>query len=202
MADAHGIVLAAGAGRRFGQPKALARDASGTPWVELAVAMLTSAGCRGVTVVLGAEAERARALVPPGARIVTAADWRLGMSASLRAGLAAASHAEAAAALVTLVDLPGLPVEVARRVLGGGVSGRILRQAVFGGRPGHPVLIGRDHFAELAAGLEGDRGARAYLVEHGAEEVECGDLADGLDVDEPAGGPPTGSSAPPPDGTA
>ncbi|GAA4267493.1 nucleotidyltransferase family protein [Frondihabitans peucedani] len=200
MADAHGIVLAAGAGRRFGGPKALARDASGTPWIELAVAMLTSAGCHGVTVVLGADAERARALVPPEAGIVTAAHWQFGMSASLRAGLAAAAQTEAAAALVTLVDLPGLPVEVARRVLGREVSGRILRQAVFGGRPGHPVLLGRDHFAELVAGLEGDRGARGYLVEHGAEEVECGDLADGLDVDVPTGSTP--SSAAPADDTA
>jgi CTP:molybdopterin cytidylyltransferase MocA len=195
MAEVHGIVLAAGSGSRYGRAKALVRDADGTPWVQLAVELLRGAGSRGVTVVLGASAELARELVPMGVQVVVADEWESGMAASLRAGLSAADASDAVAALVTLVDLPDLPVSVALRVLDGGVTAAVLRQATFAARPGHPVLLGRDHWPALVAGLSGDRGARSYLVAHGVTEVECGDLGSGFDVDvlapEPATPDPT-----------
>jgi CTP:molybdopterin cytidylyltransferase MocA len=175
-----GIVLAAGAGSRLGMPKALVRAADAEPWVARATALLQLAGCERVVVVLGAESRMARQLVPPRATVVVAEDWAQGMSASLRAGLAAATGD---AALITLVDLPELPVEVVRRVLRGRPARTDLRQAVYGGRPGHPVLIGAAHWHAVAATVEGDRGARPYLVEFGVDEVECGDLWDGNDVD-------------------
>jgi CTP:molybdopterin cytidylyltransferase MocA len=106
------------------------------------------------------------------------------MSASLRAGLAAASGD---GALVTLVDLPDLPAAVARRVVGDwpadAAGSAVLRRAAHSGRPGHPVLIGADHWAALAESLVGDHGGRAYLDEHGVQLVECGDLFDGRDHD-------------------
>lgn len=186
MAALTGIVLAAGAGTRMGRPKALMRAADGTPWLHLACSLLTEAGCDRIIVVLGAGADDAEPLVPEGVEIVRAERWAEGMGASLRAGLAAASGVVGSlslAALVTLVDLPGLPVSVAHRVLEGGIAADSVRQAVFEGRPGHPVLIGRDHWAGLDGALSGDRGARAYLVAHGVTEVECADLFDGRDVD-------------------
>lgn len=188
MATLHGIVLAAGAGTRMGRAKALMRHPDGTPWLAEACAMLTSAGSSSVTVVLGSSSDEARGLVPPGVHVVVARDWASGMAASLRAGLDAAAASDADAALITLVDLPGLPASVGLRVSADveGVDARaVLRQAVFGGRPGHPVLIGRDHWAALASELSGDRGARPYLARHGVFEVECGDLATGDDVDRP-----------------
>jgi len=136
-------------------------------------------------VVLGAAADAALELVPAEARGVVASDWASGMGASLRAGLAAAAQADADAALITLVDLPTLPVSVAERLLAPGVTSETIRQAVFRGRPGHPVLVGRDHWPALVDELEGDRGARAYLVAHGVAEIECSDLDSGLDVDTP-----------------
>lgn len=178
MTSITGLVLAAGAGSRAGGPKALSRRPDGTPWVEHAVELLDA--CDRVIVVLGAAAAEARQLVPPHAEIVVAEDWQSGMSGSLRAGIAAASGD---AALVTLVDLPDLPTSVVSRVLAGVVTPASLRQAVFDGRPGHPVLIGANHWDALAVGLSGDRGARGYLVAHGVVEVECADLSDGLDVD-------------------
>jgi len=60
-----------------------------------------------------------------------------------------------------------------------------LRRAVYNGAPGHPVLIGRDHWDALAKSLQGDSGAREYLIEHRAQEVECSDLFDGRDSDTP-----------------
>jgi CTP:molybdopterin cytidylyltransferase MocA len=195
-----GVVLAAGAGSRMGTPKALLRTASGEPWVEVASRLLLDAGCSRVVVVLGAAAEEAVSVIPADARVgsVVNPDWADGMASSLRAGLEAASGD---AALVAVVDMPALPVAVVARVLTRGLGTpvdddrpraagntdptRSLARAVFGGRPGHPVLIGSAHWAPLSATLSGDRGARAYLDAHSVDEVECGDLYDGHDVDVP-----------------
>ena len=86
-----GIVLAAGAGTRFGGPKALARTPEGEPWIARAARALRDGGCDEVVVVLGAGADAAALLVPDGTRVVIAADWAGGLSHSLRAGLAAAA---------------------------------------------------------------------------------------------------------------
>jgi len=180
FADVTGIVLAAGSGSRMGTPKALVSTA-GEPWVAIAARLLLDAGCARVVVVLGASAEAAHPLVPVDAaiRAVTNDGWRTGMASSLRTGLEAASGD---AAMITVVDTPGLPLAAARRVL---ATGAPLARAVFGGRPGHPVLMRRDHWAAAAASTAGDHGARAYLDAHGVVDVECGDLYDGHDVDTP-----------------
>ncbi|TXR52275.1 DUF4031 domain-containing protein [Quadrisphaera setariae] len=183
------VLLAAGAGTRFGGPKALARDDDGEPWLVQRVRALRDGGCDRVLVVLGAQAGSARQLVPPGADVVVAQDWADGMSASLRAGLAALAAAEppVAAALVALVDTPGLRPDVVRRVLGAVPTPRptpsALARATYGGRPGHPVLLGRAHWSAAAAAARGDRGAGPYLRDAGARLVECGDLDGGEDVD-------------------
>jgi CTP:molybdopterin cytidylyltransferase MocA len=179
MADITGIVLAAGAGTRAGGPKALLRMPGGTPWIERATTALLGGGCSRVIVVLGAQATLARDLVPDDERVtnVVAMEWEAGLSESLRTGLSAATGD---AALITLVDLPGMPVPVVERVLDGEGP---LRQAVFGGTPGHPVYIAAEHWVAVAASLSGDRGAREYLLAHGVTEVECGDLWDGRDRD-------------------
>ncbi len=172
-----GLVLAAGAGVRAGGPKALRRTAEGTPWLELACSFLRDSGCDRVVAVLGARADLARELVPAWAEALVVDDWATGMSASLRAGLGVASGT---AALVTLVDLPGLPVSVGARVM---AARGALRQAVFRGTPGHPVYVAAEHWSAAGASLEGDRGARQYLVEHDLTEVECSDLWHGRDKD-------------------
>ena len=163
-----GIVLAAGAGTRAGGPKALRPG-----WLGTACTILLDGGCDSVVVVLGAAPD---APVPDDPRVsaVIAADWEEGMSHSLRAGLDAASGDAAA---ISLVDLPALPAEVVRRVL---AAAGPLRQAVYAGRPGHPVYMERAHWG---LPLAGDRGAREYLLAHGVTEVECSDLWDGADID-------------------
>ena len=190
-----GLVLAAGAGTRYGSPKALVRGTDGVVWLQHAVQTLTASGCSPVLVVLGAAADEAEQLLAElltlPVVVVRASDWAAGLSASLRAGLDAAallSDATRAVAVVP-VDVPGLNTVTVARVLDNeesAVTEDSLRQAVFGGRPGHPVLIGRAHWAPLAAGLDGDRGARPFLVAHGVQPVECADLSTGLDVDAPA----------------
>ncbi|NQX13532.1 NTP transferase domain-containing protein [Microbacteriaceae bacterium VKM Ac-2855] len=178
-----GLVLAAGAGRRAGGPKALRRAEDGTPWLVLAVERMRGAGCADVVVLLGAGADEASALVPASAQVVVVTDWTTGASAALRAGIDAAGAREAEAVLVTLVDLPTATIPAARRVLADAKGPTDLAQATHGGRPGHPVLIGRAHWAALTAELTGDTGARDYLRAHGARLIECGDLESGDDVD-------------------
>lgn len=173
----HGILLAAGAGRRMGRPKALVDD-----WLVRGVATLREGGCDGVTVVLGAAADLARELVPD-EDVVVAEDWAQGMGASLRAGVAAVAALDAEAALVTLVDLPDVGAEVVRRVLAAPAGPQALRRASYDGVPGHPVLFGRVHWDGVRESAQGDRGARAYLASRDVELVECGDLATGRDVD-------------------
>jgi CTP:molybdopterin cytidylyltransferase MocA len=183
-----GIVLAAGGGVRAGGPKGLRSAADGTPWVVTACSVLRDAGCSRLLVVTGAWAAAVTKLVPDDASAVECRDWSIGLSASLRTGLAAAAaDATVIAALVTLVDLPGMPAAVAARVVAAGpVDAATLRRAVVEGRPTHPVLIGREHWDAVAASATGDHGAGAYLREHGAVEVDVGDLWDGADVDGPS----------------
>lgn len=169
----------------MGRPKALVEGPDGAPWVASAVRTLLDGGCDGVTVVLGAAAPEARQLVPDAARVVVAPDWAEGMSASLRAGLASLVDGDADAALVHLVDLPDVGADVVQRVLALGAGPSVLARAAYGGRPGHPVLLGRDHWAGVLAQAHGDAGARAFLRAHDVVLVECGDLADGTDVDHP-----------------
>ncbi|WP_431278233.1 nucleotidyltransferase family protein [Leifsonia poae] len=180
-----GLVLAAGAGSRFGGPKALALDADGTPWSALAVHMLVDAGCDRVFVALGAGSAEAAALVPAHAETVLVEDWAMGLSATLRAGIAAASRTPAEALVITPVDTPSAPVSAVTRLLAaiGPSLSDGCAQATYFGRPGHPVIIGRRHWSALVETLTGDRGARAYLVDNGVLDVECGDLWDGADVD-------------------
>lgn len=180
-----GLLLAAGAGRRYGMPKALLAYRGGL-LVEHTAGILTSAGCDPVVVVLGAAADevRARARLP---RVVRNDAWPTGMGSSLRAGLAALRPTPATAAVVTLVDMPGLTPAAVRRVARDATAGSLAVAVHRDGRQGHPVLLGRDHWTGAARAAVGDRGARDYLRAHRdrLRVVPCADVADGTDVDLP-----------------
>lgn len=137
-------------------------------------------------VVLGAAAGdvRERAVLE-GCQVTENPDWEDGMGSSLRAGLEALADTEADAALVLLVDQPGIGAAAVARVLETYDSPASLAAAAYGGERGHPVLFGRDHWAGIAASASGDRGARAYLKERAGvlELVECGDIAEAYDID-------------------
>ena len=81
-------------------------------------------------------------------------------------------------------DVPGLTAAAVARLVAL-ASPDALARAGYGGTPGHPVLIGREHRDRVLATLTGDSGAREYLRRHAVRAVECGDVADGRDVDTP-----------------
>ena len=183
-----GLLLAAGAGRRMGMPKALVTDDAGS-WLLRGVATLCDGGCSRVTVVLGAEAERARPLRDElDVTVVVADDWAEGMGVSLRAGLRSLADSADTGVVVSLVDLPDLVPEVVARVIAAAGSSEAagpaaLARASYDGKVGHPVLLGRDHWAGVIETAVGDQGARAYLGRRDVTLVECADLASGRDVD-------------------
>ncbi|MGX1273159.1 nucleotidyltransferase family protein [Streptomyces phaeoluteigriseus] len=181
-----GLLLAAGGGRRLGgRPKALLTH-RGRPLVEHAVEALRAAGCTRVHVVLGAAADavRERARLD-GCELVVNAEWERGMGGSLRAGLDSLAGTGARAALVSLVDQPGIGERALARVLAGYEDESSLVSAAYDGERGHPVLLGAAHWAGVAATATGDRGARGYLKAHEPRIrlVECGDVARPYDID-------------------
>lgn len=221
MHRAVGIVLAAGAGRRMGMPKALLRDSDGVPLLDRAVAALRDGGCEHVVVVLGARADEVSWPRADGVSVVVAHDWADGMGASLRAGLAACerlarphggppslpgdAHGHAGTqnirgeavssdpdeaadrVVIMLVDLPDVDARLVARLLDvtDADGTRALGRATFDGRPGHPVIIGRDHWADASVGAHGDRGARDLFSTRRHRLIDCTDLATGRDVDTP-----------------
>jgi nicotine blue oxidoreductase len=184
--DVAGLLLAAGGGRRLGgRPKALLRH-RGRPLVEHAVGVLRKAGCGRVHVVLGARAGEVRERADLGGCVlVDNPEWAEGMGSSLRAGLASLTGTGVRAALVILVDQPGIGPKAVARVLGAYEDENSLVSAAYDGVRGHPVLFGAAHWPGIAAAATGDRGARAYLKAHEEEIrlVECADVAEPYDID-------------------
>jgi molybdenum cofactor cytidylyltransferase len=215
QATVAGLLLAAGAGRRMGRPKALV-TIDGEPLAARGVRLLADGGCRPVVVVVGAAAAEVDAALarfaptvgetdaPSGSagepgpataavRLVRAEGWAEGIGASLRAGLAALAGLGADAAVVALVDQPALTAAAVRRLVraaapGGGNEHHPALTATYRGRPGHPVLVRRTIWDEVAALARGDVGARAWLRAHPAQvgRIACDGLGSPEDVDTPA----------------
>jgi CTP:molybdopterin cytidylyltransferase MocA len=176
------IVLAAGAGRRFGGRKQLAM-LRGRPLLEHALAAAAASATEETVLVIGSDAEAIeRGVELSGVTLVRCPNWERGQGASLRAGLAALDE-DVEAALVTLGDEPFLSPEASRRLLAARRPGLAAVRATYCGRPGHPVLIERPLFEQLAEAPEAQ--PSAILREAGVETIECGDLGDPADVDTP-----------------
>ncbi len=175
-----GIVLAAGAGRRFGGAKQLA-SLDGRPL--LAHVLANASALDPLIVVLGAHAEAIRAAVDlAGVEAVECADWAEGQSASLRAGVAAAGPVDAA--VVLLGDMPFVTPEVIAGALDQLTARHDAVRTLYAGRPGHPVVLGR-RVLEQVATLTGDVGARDLLRSFRVREWEAGQLCDPTDIDTP-----------------
>ncbi len=183
----HAVVLAAGAGTRFGGGK-LRAPYAGRPLIASAVAAACASPAASVTVVTGADPEVAEAARCDCGRpllVVQALDWSEGMAASLRAGFSSAS-ANAAGVFVFLGDMPRVPHDVAGRLAEALAGGAQAAAPVHGGRRGHPVLVG-PVLAAAVTKLAGDEGLNAVLEGLGDKLalVETDDDGVLFDVDTP-----------------
>jgi molybdenum cofactor cytidylyltransferase len=177
-----GIVLAAGAGTRFGGRKQLA-ELDGRPLLEHALEALESAPVADRIVVLGADADEVAAGVDlHGARAVVCEAWAEGQSASLRTGLDAAGDAQAV--VITLGDQPHIAARAIAAVIAARGDGAQAVRATYDGTASHPTLIERELFPALHQ-LTGDEGARVVLQGARVTEVPCDGLGDPDDVDTP-----------------
>ncbi|WP_449065090.1 nucleotidyltransferase family protein [Planomonospora algeriensis] len=176
-----GLLLAAGSGSRLGRPKALV-EFGGERLVDRGIRTLRDGGCHPVVVVLGAATAQVR-----GAVAVRNPGWRSGMGSSLRTGLQVLPP-DAGHVVVALVDQPLIGAAVVGRLVRAGLDGAPIAVATYGGARRNPVLIAREHFAEVARLAEGDVGARPFLRAHPGlvVEVPCDDLGDPADIDTPA----------------
>jgi CTP:molybdopterin cytidylyltransferase MocA len=178
------IVLAAGRGSRFGDegPKTLARLGE-RPLVAHAVASARASGLRPVVVVVGCQAEAVAAAAGRDVEVVENPFWEEGMSTSLRAGLSAVLADRSVTAIaVALADQPRIGAESYRRLVLAHADGAELAVATYGGKRGHPVLIGRGYFDE-AMRMTGDQGARTLLARPEVVEVPCDGTGEATDVD-------------------
>ena len=160
MSGVHAVVLAAGSGSRFGGGKLM------TPWrggalIDGALDAAFAAPVKAVHVVVGADPAVAAHAAARGARIVECRDHALGLSASLKAGIAALPE-DAAGALVLLGDMPKVPHAVLQPLVAAIAAGAPAAVPVFDGKVGNPAALSAVLFPKVLA-LEGDRGARALL---------------------------------------
>jgi CTP:molybdopterin cytidylyltransferase MocA len=176
-----GLILAAGEGTRFGPEPKLLAELRGRPLVEHAIrAQCSVPALERVAIVLGARADEVRERVDLWrAEPIVCPDWSRGQAASLRCGMEfLIEQVGAERVVVTLGDEPLIGSATVARFAAEPAGSR----ALWHGKPGHPVVLGREHLAGIRS-LRGDHGARGLL---GAidREIECAELGgSGLDID-------------------
>jgi CTP:molybdopterin cytidylyltransferase MocA len=195
-----GVLLAAGEGSRFGRPKALI-ELNGQTLAERGVNLLRSGGADPILVVTGAAPVEL-----DGTHTVYNPEWRTGMGSSLRAALQALTNADTdesaglgesadaeadtsvGAVVVALADQPLVGAEAVARLIAAYRDGASVAVAAYDGQPRNPVLLAREHWAEVIATATGDQGARTFLRARRdvVTLVECGDTGRPDDIDTPA----------------
>ena len=181
-----GLLLAAGAARRFGAQK-LVQELAGRPVVRWSADALRARVDRMLVVVPPQHGTITDALRGIPVHFVTNPDPERGLGSSIACGIAALPGG-AEAAIVALADEPALDARwidavIARHRADAGETSIVA--PVFRGIRRHPVLFTRRVFAELAR-LEGDRGARE-LIERDPARVAVVELDEPgtIDVDTP-----------------
>ena len=175
------MLLAAGEGSRFGQPKALV-ELDGQTLAERGVDLLRAGGVDPVLVVTGAAQVELS-----GIHTIYNERWRTGMGSSLRVALRALPP-DVGAVVVALADQPLVGATAVTRLIAAYRGGAGVAVAAYDGKPRNPVLLAREHWPEVIATATGDQGARAFLRARAdlVTLVECGDTGSPDDIDTPA----------------
>jgi molybdenum cofactor cytidylyltransferase len=161
-----GLVLAAGTSSRLGEKTKQLLPWKGTTLVEWAIRQAEASPLDEVIVVVGHKADEIRSKVAlKRSRFVEAPGFHEGCTASIRSGLEALDR-RAEAVVLVLGDQPGIEsatigsvIESWRRTQAPAV------RVSYRGRPGHPLLFAKNHFAELKS-LHGDKGVWRLLDLH------------------------------------
>lgn len=178
------LVLAAGGSTRLGRPKQLLLYA-GQSLVRRTVTAALSAGCSPVLVVVGRDGETIkRALQGMEVRIVPNETWELGLSASIRAGIATLP-ATAEAVVLLVCDQPHVDATQVRALIEEQArKGKPMVASSYAGTMGVPALFLRSCFDKLLS-LGGDAGAKELLLT-APEECATVPFAQGaIDIDTP-----------------
>ena len=182
------VVLAAGAGSRFGGGKLLA-PYRGRPLVEAVLRGLHEAPVNEIIAVVGDKTGEEEDMLRQvcsryGAIIAVNPNWEEGISTSVKRGLSACSP-DSDAAVVVLGDQPLVGETAVERLVEAHKRGAVLAVATYGGRRRNPALFARGTWPMLGEELSGDEGAKGFLERHPemVTEVACDDVADPADVD-------------------
>lgn len=181
-----GVLLAAGAARRFGGDKLLQPLRDGLPVCVAATRVLAQAVPQLLAVVRPGQREVSAQLAQTGATIVSCPDAVRGMGASLACGIAAAPESWDGY-LVMLADLPRVRAATCIAVAAALEAGGELVVPVFRGRRGHPVGF-RARYRGQLLDLDGDVGGRTILERYADAVTELAVDDPGIiaDVDTPA----------------
>jgi len=176
------VLLAAGAGKRFGGDKLLHPLADGVAIAAHAARNLAAAGLEVVAVVRWGDFPLYDMLEQEGCQVTMFQGAARGMGASLAHGIAQARGADGW--VVALADMPRIAPDTIRKVVDELEQGALIVAPSRKGERGHPVGFGAELRDELLT-LDGDQGARAVLERHrdAVRLVECDDPGILLDID-------------------
>jgi len=179
-----GVILAAGAASRMGQPKLL------LPWqgqalIRQAVITAQMAGLDPIVVVTGAAAQEMQAALNGlDVQLAHNPDWFSGQSSSVRVGIRALPEVTQAA-IFLLGDQPFVTAELLQALVSEFAKSRPTILAPFvGEKRSNPVLFGRSVF-EAMCGLQGDAGARSLFGQYPPSRMPWPDERLLFDVDTP-----------------
>lgn len=179
-----GIILAAGASTRMGQPKPLLIW-RGEPFIRHVARTAISAGLSPVVIVTGEHTSEIRAAVADlSVTVIHNPDWEAGQSTSVRCGLRSLPDS-IGSAIFLLADQPHIPIELVKALQDQHAQSLSpIVAPLIDERRGNPVLFDRVTFTELQS-LTGDVGGRAVFANHPIAYVPWHDANLLLDVDTP-----------------
>lgn len=180
------LVLAAGGSRRFGAHKLLV-DLAGEPVIRRTAGAVCAVGFCETIIVTGPAHDAVRAALGGlPCKVVHAANWAAGMSASIRVGIGALQHKREGLFLF-LGDMPLVPSKLCAELSDLAKSSGFAARPLRGDVPGHPVAFVSEAAADLMA-LSGDAGAGSLLRRASARigYLPTADEGAILDVDTPA----------------
>jgi len=180
-----GILLAAGASKRFGSDKLLHPLAGDTPVAVAALARLRAAVPHVIAVVRPAATRLAHLLSENGATVILCGNADDGMGASLAAAVSASD--DVAGWVIALADMPYIQPETIAKIAGALAAGAAIAAPSYRGERGHPVGLAARFRPQLQA-LRGDKGARTLLQENAGllTLIEVDDPGICRDIDTPA----------------